>query len=231
MAYPDHYLLAWGGSIYGGPEQWVNTMRLVPQGWDEFGSSWVLPAFDIDGGAMDDVANDVRTHFQNPDSGYSSDVRLEWVKFNAIASTGRYKDTTTTHRKDIATPFPAGTGSCAFPAQVSMAVTFKTNRGRGLASRGRVFVPSPNKGLMPGSGRMSQGNIALVAAAWKTFITNVNNWPGYDVASSPQCAVVSNRSATGAFSKIHAVTVGDVLDTQRRRREQLVEAYCPDVIV
>lgn len=106
-----------------------------------------------------------------------------------------------------------GTSTAAcLPFQVTPVVSLRTavaNR----SGRGRFYAPSPAVDTQAG-GRMtagSQGNLADSAAAMLTSLDGAGLQP-----------VLFSRT-TFNTTPITSLDVGDVLDTQRRRRNQLIE--------
>lgn len=113
-----------------------------------------------------------------------------------------------------------GTSAAAcLPFQVSPVVSLRTaqaNRG----GRGRFYAPSPAVDTQAG-GRMttaSQTNLADSAAAMMSALTGAALTP-----------VLLNRTSM-ATTPLTSLDVGDVLDTQRRRRNKLIEARTSRVI-
>lgn len=225
MVYPKHWLLAWGGPLFGGPEQWVNTLRMMPGGytWPNLPPSW--PLFSIDSSVMDDLKTDITNHMMHADSGYSAASPCHWIKFNEIDENGRYSDTTQTHERDLSATPIVPPGTAVYPPQVALCVSFASGRARGVASKGRVYVPSPDKAIAGATARVGATTTELVAAQWASFLTNLSNWPGIDPVDAPRAAIVSNRRTPGEWQHISRVRVGDLLDTQQRRRRQIEETY------
>lgn len=204
-----------------GADIWVNTLRFaVPGG----GSPGIVDETAL----VADMANDIAAHVQSVDSGYSSRTQLEWVKFNQIDSLGRYADTGNTHVYEFATPV-SGTQGTSYPAQVSLCVSLKTANARGYASKGRIFVPIPKTFSISGLGYIDAFNMQPVAASWATFISNLNNMPGLDTTGLA-ASVVSKVPVTGAANPVTGVRVGNVLDTQTRRRNAITETYSESAV-
>lgn len=209
MAFPEHYLLQYGGTLYQGQDIWTNNIRFT------------TGLLDIEG-ALDDLVTDISNHMQTANSGYSSRTQLEFVKLNKINSLGAYDDPTATHVRELTTPVQGATSS-VYPPQVSLCVTLLTDNARGYASKGRVYIPVPSHGI-GSDGKMSSAFAALTATAWAQFMANLGNTPGLD-AGNFNPAVVSQVPAGGAINEVTAVQVGTVMDTQQRRRNAFVEVY------
>lgn len=128
-------------------------------------------------------------------------------------------------------PTPLAGGLSPAPAQLALCTTHLTAAVRGRASKGRAYWPygalAPNSTGDVGSGARD-GLAASVAA----YMQLINDDFGGTTASAfdLRCAVFSNLDA-GVWRAITGITVGSVLDTQRRRRNQLSETYNTPVAV
>lgn len=114
-------------------------------------------------------------------------------------------------------PFRAGSGSTSAPFQVARCVTLITGLP-GARFRGRFYVPAlaaniADTGKVPAPAGYLQ--------AWAALFTQVESlWGG----SSPIALGVYSQSSD-VVTPVTQLRVGDVLDTQRRRRDALVETY------
>lgn len=222
MVYPAHVLIAWGGTLHGG-EQWANSVRMVPNdgvfpiGEDELEN--VLPGLQAD----------LTAHYNQPY--FHTGLKLNYVKANKIAPNGRYASSTVSHTRFFADVPGAGTQS--HPAQVACVVTLMTGASRGLANKGRMYMPGLALGafaVSPADGRINVQDRDAFANHCKVFLNNLNNFPGVDgttQSSTLDVHVVSKGGlgGPGIARKVTGVRVGRVLDTQRRRREDLAEDY------
>lgn len=120
--------------------------------------------------------------------------------------------------------------------QNTCAMTLTTSLPRGLASRGRCFLP-PSSHLLPQSdGRLLAVDAKAMADGFKSLINGINGNPniGDVVVMSRGRAVrgpaLPNGKPTytypnpGVTNIVTGVQCGRVVDTQRRRRRALVEA-------
>lgn len=106
-----------------------------------------------------------------------------------------------------------GTGTGANAAQVAVVATLQT-AGFGRAYRGRIYLPA--SGCVTGTGSTT---ITPSATSICTAIKNyLNQWRA--VGANIPCLISSSR---GQSSDLTAVRVGQVFDTQRRRRDKLGE--------
>jgi hypothetical protein len=116
----------------------------------------------------------------------------------------------------------AGTG---YPPQVSVVATLLADHGRGLAGKGRMYLPGVAVGL-DGTGHMAPGTNQDLANRLKTFFDAIQG--SFDVDGTLINASHGRAPFTGSTATNRTVThirVGNVYDTQRRRRNSLVESY------
>lgn len=222
MAYRPHILVQWGGALgTNSGEIWTNTMRFVTDGTDVNDLQGLAEAWDTE-------LTNALTTLVAANSGYASHAHLDWVKANAVDATG-HQLAGNTNAYYAPTDFVSAKGIAPSGAyQLALVVSFTTDVSRGWANSGRVYVPSGAQvgtNIDSPTGLLTDAYVASVAAAWQTFLNDLNDNPGPDFADL-RAAVVSPRAGDGsAFHNITGVRVGKVMDTQRRRRNRLVENY------
>lgn len=221
MAYPDHYLLSFGGGLRV-TEIWNMNIR--------FRSSNVITADEQQAEAVR-IKPLIQAWGADPNALWTNAVTLSYVKFNRIGPDGEYHDTGVTHRVDFA-PVAMGTTASVVPNQISLVLSWMTNIQRGIASKGRVFQPIPAIGTVATTGRMATSLCLAAANAAATFLNAVNYVSGGITPYDLEANVVSRGKklsgggyGDGASQRITQVRVGDVPDTQRRRRNALPEVY------
>lgn len=213
MTVPEHYRLVFGGQLGNAAqpvESWSCSLSFDP--------GQLVQTTSLGGPALADLAGDVTDYLTNSDMQLSNLVTLEYIKMNHIGTNGRYtEDFSNTHLID---PVVRGTASGTWPFQDSLVVSLQ-GAGRGPGNRGRFYLP-PQGGIggVGPDGTISNGFQTNVLAATKTFIQNLNNWPGLDIGA-PQVCIASK---TGLHT-VSSVRIGAVMDTQRRRRRSLPERY------
>ena len=169
--------------------------------------------------ALNDLVQDLSTWMRASQS--ASSAALAWVKFNEIDPVSRrYKSATETHERILTTPVKGGVEGAGMPQQ-TLCVSLLTGAKRGLASRGRFYPPATVLSL-GADGTVGDSAVTRVAQAARTLITNLNNWPGTDTPLGGQVVVLGGNGTT---RPVTAVSVGNVMDTQRRRRNKLRESY------
>lgn len=214
MAYPrTHLYLTWGGTAWG-DEIWQNGVR-----FDR--------ATTVDEAELEVAADAIATWF-TVDSGanFSDRVLLSWVKAALIGTDGRYPDNAEATLYEYESPFPGSyTGSGAVP-QVSIAVTFDTFRRRGLAHQGRIYLP-PTAIAANTTGRHGQG--PTIAAGVVALLSDLQDALGAQAVIAASGKSEGKPERAGVITSINGVRVGDVYDTQRRRRNRIAETYSPVV--
>lgn len=111
--------------------------------------------------------------------------------------------------------------------QVALVVTLKSSIPRGLGSKGRMYFPGICK-QVTSNGKISNTDINNMSGLLQTFFNGVNT----DLGIRGKIILASKGSSAGAgFNKnVNAIRVGDVYDTQRRRRNGLTESYVASTI-
>ena len=199
------FRLDFGGPLYA--DIWQCTLHMEGTG---------MPTADA---ALDDLVKDLSTWMAASRS--ANTASLAWVKFNEIDPVSRrYKSATETYERILTTPVRGGVEGAGMPQQ-TLCVSLLTGAKRGLASRGRFYPPATIASL-GADGTVNPNSVTGVATAARTLITNLNNWPGTDTPLGGQVVVLGGNGTT---RPVTAVSVGNVMDTQRRRRNKLRESY------
>lgn len=146
----------------------------------------------------------------------NTNAKLDLVKFNLIGVDGRYVNTSETYFTEIEPPQGTSTSNNAHPAQVALAVTLETGVLRGLAHRGRIFLPIPAFDL-DATGRIPVGSIGIASGASTALLDAIN------AVFPVNRVVVGSNVGAGAFRPVTNVSVGRVMDTIRSRRTSLNE--------
>lgn len=221
MTYDKRHVLAvWGGTLPGG-EIWSCGLRLASTG---SGASAPVPTQPdliawLEGSAKDAVAkfhSAATTHL-------GMGAKLTYLKMNVIGLDGRYEEEGETHEYVWSTPPFGNSNSFVHPTQVALVVSLTTDFTRGYAHRGRFYLPLPSIGVSATTGLIPVVDAQDVANSAATFITELADQPGIDTTDMK--VAVMSKANTGRTNYVTGVDVGLALDTQRRRRNQLPEAY------
>lgn len=123
-----------------------------------------------------------------------------------------------------ATPITGGGTGPNFPPQVALVATLVGAEARGLASKGRMFLP----GIMSSvdsNGRISDASRTSICNNLKTFLVGVNMLPANNVVVLASQGRKPPLLGDPVIKQAINVRVGNVYDTQRRRRNALTEVY------
>jgi len=203
-----HLYVQWGGKLPGS-EQWSCGLRLINVGGG---------VANDDTGMLAAVSTAVEDYHTRALTSIGNNALLSFVKVNAIGTDGHYVANTT--NEHIAPDATGGaTAASPFPNQIALAVSLTTGFSRGPAHRGRFYLPLPY--TSPGvDGTIPAGTAGGVHTSTTTFLAALNA-----VNAAWKVGVMSRKSGAPAARVVTGVEVGRVLDTQRRRRNKLVENY------
>lgn len=148
----------------------------------------------------------------------SNTAKMTTVKLNLIGTDGRYVDQGDTVLYDWATPV-GGAASFYPPPQIALAVTLRTGARRGLASRGRFYLPTPGFTVEQGTGQLSETNTTTVLGHVNSLVSALETaLPGWDLG-------VVSQVREGRQRAVEHIEVGRTLDTIRSRRTSIPERY------
>lgn len=207
MAYPGNFLrLVVGGDLYAPGDVFTWSLSLYRP------AEMYSPPDEV----PEDVV-DATTAFFTDSTAISSGARLRWIKLNQIGEDGRYTELNTV-QYDYDTPYPIGANTARVAPQVSLAITLRTAASRGLASRGRFYIPLPARALET-TGLLSPTAQGDYAEAATDYLDALN------AALTPWRVSVMSEVGDGAVRPVTYVQVGRVLDTIRSRRNAFTENY------
>jgi hypothetical protein len=210
-------LLRWGGSAWAGLEQWSCGVKLK-----HLGGSDLAPMQEECVDTIDECVAAVTAFLGTVAAKWSQSSTLNWVSLNVInANTERYEYPNAVVKTENLNVVPVG--GLGIP-QVATCVTTRGIPVRGPAAFGRFYIPC---GLttLEADGQLPQATALGVANAASTFLTALSN-----IASGlgPDAWApwhYSNAQSGPADSSIQEISVGRIYDTQRRRRNTLLEEY------
>lgn len=108
----------------------------------------------------------------------------------------------------------SSTASSQLPPQLCVAMSLRTG-ARGPGGRGRMYLPLTG-GNVISSGSVTSANATAYAAGGKAFLEALH-------AAGVMPAIVN--SGKQQYSAINRVSIGSLMDVQRRRRNNFVETY------
>lgn len=212
MPFPaEHYLMTFSGPL-GAAEQWSFGLRTNLAGFgsptqDEERDVMLAAAAAISPVWVVDTATE-----QTPMTGAAA---LKTLKYNRIGVDGRY-----TRNETNVYDYPTALRPAAiarYPHQISLAATLETGASRGLASKGRIYLPSPPY-PMAGTDPVLSAVDTGKAARWVSRLIGALN-----TVDGLGSVIVASQTRTGSIRTVNRVSVGNVLDTMRSRRGKLIE--------
>lgn len=164
-------------------------------------------------------------------SGFSDKIRLKWAKLFPIGPNGKaypappYSQGTPC-LLEWTSAYPTGDdGANLLPLQNAMVVSHRTSQ-TGRKGRGRLFRAGPSTNANDAHGAIGSTYVNNALAAQIAFLEAVAlNLSVPDVLVIRPAVIGSPWTGYGV---INQVRVGNRMDTQRRRRDALTEAYTSD---
>lgn len=152
---------------------------------------------------------------------FSIDCKATFIKIAPIAQGGTTilaRTCTATANADV----HGGLGGNHLPLQNSIAISTQTPVV-GRRGRGRWYLPAPAVSLIGTKGLLASGVNAAFAETAATFLEDL----GFTTIGTdePRVRPIVTGDPYEQYGRISSVRVGSVVDTQRRRRDQLVESY------
>lgn len=185
----------------------------------------VIPSFPTTA-QLTEVHDLIDDYIADPDTGVCNGAGHSFTKAAALDLAGDY--TTAPVLVETAPLFGGGGNPNGNPPQSALAVTLWSGSTFGQANYGRYYLPWANLTVFGTTGKMvGAGSVATRSAAFISALNDlVAGWAG------TEDAVVSIMSSVGSGTTKAAqfVRVGDVKDTQRRRRNAIEETYSQQAI-
>lgn len=203
------------GISYGGEEEWTTGFFMGNAGADANAPSQAV----VD--AMGPLWN---TFFTSAANKFGNNFQTTEIKIAQLDVDGH---TVADSPKYYTYPAPitGGWNGSGFPPQIALVGTLVGVSPRGLASKGRMFLPGINASL-DANGRISASDRLAICTGLRVFLRGV-----VDIAGEDNVPILASKGRPGIIPtpgvshEIISVRVGNVYDTQRRRRNALVEAY------
>jgi hypothetical protein len=225
-----HYLFSFGGTAVSGLEQWQTGLRFAPnEGRTE---TALLEA--LDQISVQDMFEDFAPIITNTDSlmSYPKTLVATFAKLAVIKPDGHYAGSPKLYEGHAPGANPVNSTSVP---QVAWVATLGTGHQFGMAQRGRMYWPCPISipSTLDGvTGQVPQAH----CDDFRDMIADAISQADGEVSTTlvPAFAAVMSKSggvsapqAPGTTNPVIEVSVGRILDTQRRRRGELQEAYNP----
>lgn len=215
MAYPHKVArVTLSGDMFDGAEQWTTGFYMGFENSD-------APAPTDQGAA--DIAMAWATFFSHADTKISSAWKFKMCKVQTLGVDGKVLADTARYYSPPTTVVGGGTSN-SFPPQVSLVATLANSLPRGLATKGRMYLPGVNVALQP-NGKIDSMSAGKIADQLQAFFNTI--FQDADTPGNPVLVSLGNslQLRPGAIRNVTQIRVGDVYDTQRRRRNALTETY------
>lgn len=200
---PPHNVVRINGQMPSG-EVWSINPRFVASGGGSVTSytdllTWATTVAGLNGGKV--FPTDLLALL-------SASCSITSVRVDAVGSDGKLVQSA----EYILGAVAQGTGTATKPLQTAWVVSLLTGRP-GRSYRGRLYFPAWANPVMATDFRIPGAARITVVGAMKTWLNAVE-------ASAPG---VGNMSLADTWSFVTQLALGDVLDTQRRRRDAMLE--------
>lgn len=222
MAYQPHTLITFGGQLtdqVGEDEIWQVGIRGFQNGGGPVAATElaalaqsVLRGDTGSGGGLEGL-------WAASNSNIPTEATLAWCKAANIAADGSYSAA-----PGIAEMTPvAGSHSAVAPAFCSVAITWTTGKSFGKALRGRIYLPNYAAARGPGSTVTSTavGQVGDFAGDILHAVDHSDDGSHGGVYDFNPYVV----SQSGVSNPITGIRVGNIYDTQRRRKNAAPEIY------
>lgn len=222
MAYANaHVKVTIFGDMFGGAEEWSTGFHMgsAEEGAGNFG---------VDSDWLNTCLAAWQTYWGNSVHGHHGVYRTLGIKAGIVLPTGKY-DLSNIVTRTYGAPVPGGNPNVTlFPPQISLVASLESANRRDLGGKGRMFLPGVGFGISA-AGVIDSGAQNAIATGIRTFFDTIE-----DAAGSPGYVMIASQGRKTADGTVTAppvnrrvtnVRVGNVYDTQRRRRNQLSETY------
>lgn len=209
------------GTMFSGTEQWSTGFWMGKESADagvftEVTAQNILAAWE--------------TFFENSLHAISTQYATTQVKTALLLDTGQ-TDTTQVHYAYPGSAINGAVASNTHPPQNAVVVTLLSDRPRGLASKGRMYLPGFS-GSIDATAKMTSATRDNIATGMKTFFDSFVG--DVDFNGNELILVAKGTGALPALTAqndyVESLRVGDVVDTQRRRRNSLNEVFTTRVL-
>lgn len=148
---------------------------------------------------------------------------FKYVKIAPIDTNGHYLG-----EPVINNASSAGSATTGRSLQETAVFSLRSGQSLGFANRGRMYLPHMTSAFTTNSYRY--GTTSTMLTAGQTFFNACNTALG-SVTGFTQCRVlIASKKGVGATKRASSLWVGDMPDTQRRRRNRIAESYVSGAI-
>nr|CRY97227.1 hypothetical protein [uncultured prokaryote] len=212
----NHLLITGSGQMFGG-DIWSCGVRTGPPGGSTDNSALQT--------LVDTLAGRWATMFSTLGLYIASATNLEVVQVRYVSAAGQTLQAVENRPR----PAVKGNGTASLPPQCSLVASLLTNVP-GRRFNGRIYLPLSCSLMTSETGRVAPAAATQIGGAIADMLNGINT----DLAAAAQdtsVSIQSTRSVGADFVfRVTSVRVGDVIDTQRRRRSALRESYTSSAV-
>jgi hypothetical protein len=203
----SHRLVTIRGISQGSPDRWGIGLRFA---W----AGTVQPTQ----AEVDALVTPIRTWFTTTGMFFPLTTTVDEIKLAPIGTDGLYPPGTDSVLATIGAAITGTTSSAALPPQVAHVISLTTPLPRGRGHIGRIYLPAYRSSIPLTAGQLGTAEVDGILAATRTMINALVATAGLDapIVASPLGAPIN---------AITGLRGGRVLDTQRRRRNDIAEDY------
>lgn len=207
------------GSSYGGQEEWTTGFYLGKSDGDATAPT--------EAGAQV-IRNEWQTFWNVSQNMIGYLWKFEGVKIATYNTDGTTIDSSVV-TSYLATADEGPSTGNGYPPQIALVASLLSAPGTGIARKGRMYIPGV-AAPFDSTGHITTSYVDSVSSTLAAFFSSIN--ASIDV---PDRAILASKGTSpqpsfGINRPIESVRVGNVFDTQRRRRNQLAEAYISDLV-
>ena len=183
-----------------------------------------------DQAAVDALKTLWQTFFTAPTSKFWNGCKTEYVKLALVGIDGKSNPNNSVFAYYSPAISGASTDTGIMPPQCSLVATITSPRARGYASKSRMYLPG-NNAPISSDGKINSTTVNAINANFKTFLDGVNahaDIDGFVILNSAESVGIPSHPAI--IEAAVGCRIGNVYDTQRRRRNQLQEVYSTAVL-
>lgn len=216
MTFPAPYIrMSFGGSTADGNEIWSCGLPLVFQTPPDL----PIEDFEFTASVIEDLGTAVNNFIGAAAARVPNNTKTEWIKLALIGTDGKYMTEPVLSELDW-----GGSVNAPYSPQDALVVTLVSDIWRGVGKYNRFYLPTAGP-AGTNAWKLNATEQAAFAAVAVDFIEALNiTLETVPVAFPPRVGVVSD-TRTGSIRNVQSVMVGQIVDTQRRRRNKLDEAY------
>lgn len=222
MAYLQPFTsVTMNGTTAGGNEIWSAGFHLDSEDAPVTGAEWV-DLIDEVGFA---IAELLGTMYESANLQTPADTFMTSVKFANIGIDGKYL------QEAVEFPLSAqGSLNSGYAPQVALVTTLQSSKFKDPGKYNRFYLPIAMGGV-GGTWRLAGGNQTAYLDTVADTMDAINAELTAATTNNTVRVSVVSSSGTGFSSPAIALRLGQILDTQRRRRNKLPEAYATQGLI